>query len=508
MSKGLYVSPTQYVEFADSGRDVRSLSQALATRSRINAGMGLGLLPNPDPILRKQGKAISTYRDLLSDAHVGGCVRRRKSSVKALQWGITRGNASARTSKCIADMFADLDVRGLVGSMLDAVLFGYQPFEIDWAATGRLIVPADIVAKPPEWFAFDEDNQLRFLAQGTGSQGELLPDRKFLLPRQDATYANPYGLADLALVFWPTTFKRGGLKFWLTFTEKYGMPWAVGKHPRNATDEEMESLLDQLESMISDAVAVIPDDASIDIMEASGKASSADIYERLLMFCRAEVSTALLGQNQTTEATSNKASAAVGLEVTDDIRDSDRDVVTAAFNQLVRWIVELNFNDTACPTFEMWAQETVDETQASRDQKLMPSMSASGLRFTPNYYKRSYSLSDDDIERAAPAPASQAGVTDNTDPAFAEADPTAFPDQIAIDGLPATLTAGTLQRQAVQMLQPAVAAIQRGAETSEVLGLLAEAYPAMDASALEQMLSRMLFAAQLWGQLSAQQDLQ
>lgn len=130
--------------------------------------------------------------------------------------------------------------------------------------------------------------------------------QRFIVARQDATYANPYGFPDLSMCFWPATFMRGGLKFWVQFTEKYGSPWVIGKHPRGANDEETDLLLDSLEAMVQDAVAAIPDDASVQIIEAAGKAGSADVYRQLLEYCRSEINVAMLGQNQTTEKDSNR----------------------------------------------------------------------------------------------------------------------------------------------------------------------------------------------------------
>lgn len=34
------------------------------------------------------------------------------------------------------------------------------------------------------------------------------------------------------MCFWPVAFKKGGMKFWLRFAEKFGSPWVIGKHPR------------------------------------------------------------------------------------------------------------------------------------------------------------------------------------------------------------------------------------------------------------------------------------
>jgi phage gp29-like protein len=41
-------------------------------------------------------------------------------------------------------------------------------------------------------------------------------------------------------------FKNGGLKFWVNFSEKYGMPILMGQYNRGATSEEIEKLAQEL----------------------------------------------------------------------------------------------------------------------------------------------------------------------------------------------------------------------------------------------------------------------
>lgn len=405
---GIYVSPNEFVSFADLKKPSKD---AIATRSRVNGSMGIsGTLPNPDPILKKMGKSIQVYRDLTSDAHVGGCVRRRKSSVLALKHGLDKEQAKTPVADFIGKVFAKLQMRTIISQMLDAPLFGYIVLEVMWADVDDKIVPVDVVAKPSEWFFFDDSNQLRMRTKDD-RDGILLPERKFILVRQDATYDNPYGIADLSRCFWPTTFKRGGFEFWLRFTEKYGSPFLVGKHPRNTHNAEVDALLDSLEAMVQDAVAAIPDDSSIEIIEAAGKGSSADIYERFMMFCRSEVSIALTGTNQTTEADTTNASAQAGLTVSEDIRDGDAELVMEAMNTLVRWTVELNASENEeVPVWSMWSPETIDKTQAERDQILKNA----GANFTNEYFIREYNLKEGDLGEQLP-PQSMMGY-----PSFAE----------------------------------------------------------------------------------------
>lgn len=486
-TKGMWVSPTEFVQF---GEPSKSLSDQIATRGRSIDFYGLGMyLPNPDPVLKALGKDIKVYRELRADAHVGGCIRRRKAAVKALEWGLDRDKAKSRVAKSIEAIFADLDLSRIITEMLDAVLYGYQPMEVIWGKVGGYLVPVDVVGKPADWFLYSPENELRFRSRQAQLQGEELPPRKFLVPRQDPSYHNPYGFADLSMCFWPTTFKKGGLKFWVQFTEKYGAPWVIGKHPRSASDAETNQLLDRLEDMVQDAVAVIPDDSSVDIKEAAGKTGSTEVYERLLHFCRSEVSIALLGQNQTTEATANRASAQAGLEVTRDIRDGDKAIVQEAFNTLIRWVCELNFNDGARPVFEMWEQQEVDKVLAERDEKLV----RAGAKLTPAYFKRAYSLQDGDLEEAA-QPATPAAE-------FAEGD--VAPDQDALDAALDALSADALNADAQAMLAPLLKRIAKGIQPDELLGMLAELYPEMDATGLQERLARMIFVANLWGRLHA-----
>ncbi|BAN95464.1 hypothetical protein E05_50350 [Plautia stali symbiont] len=115
---------------------------------------------------------------------------------------------------------------------------------------------------------------------------------------------------------------------------------------------------------MQDAVAVIPDDSSIEFKEPATKGASSSLYKDLIEMARSEITIALLGQNQTTEAETNHASALAGLEVAADIRDGDAVMVMSAVNQILRWLVELNFGDVPVPTWRLWEQETIDEVQA------------------------------------------------------------------------------------------------------------------------------------------------
>ena len=472
------------------------LIDQLATRARSIDFTALGLLlPNPDPILKAQGKDITTYRDMRTDALIGGCIRRRKSAVKALDWGLDRGQAASRVAKSVQSILDDLDLERVIGQMLEATLYGYQPMEISWARVGSMLVPADVQAKPPEWFCFDADSNLRFKTKLNPMFGDLLPERKFLLPRQDPTYQNPYGFADLSMCFWPLIFKKGGLKFWLAFSEKFGSAFSVGKLPRSATNAERAELLDSLEALIQDGVATIPDDGSIELVEMAGKAASADLYERLVLHCRGEISIALLGQNQTTEASANKASSVSGLEVTKDLRDGDAEIVGAAFNQLIAWVCELNFGGGQAPVFSLWDQRDQDTLQASRDK----SNYEAGARYTNAYWQRSYGYQEGDLQ-ATVAASNVAGTLQQTTTG------TAFAEAVAAD--PTQANTNTLMSAGAPIWSAMVDQLQAMVDSADSLARLqqsvTQAYGDLDSAELVKLMAAAMALAELKGMESAQ----
>ncbi|HII0645650.1 TPA: DUF935 domain-containing protein [Salmonella enterica subsp. enterica serovar Yopougon] len=503
MSKGIYVSPTQFISFAE--RDRRRLTDEIASRGNTIWGFGsfLGMLPNPDPILKATGQDIRAYRDMRSDPVVGGAIRRRKSAVKALERGFNEGDTDTPVCEFLKAMMATWDMDTIIGGLLDAPLYGYQPAELMWVKDNGRFVISNIVTKPPEWFSFDTNNRLRFRGNAGPAEGLLVPEYKFVCPAQDATYDNPYGFPDLSMCFWPALFKKHGWRFWMQFVEKYATPWVVGKHKSGQNEGSIDELMDALEKMVQDAVAVIPDDSSVEIKEAMGKANSSGIFQQMIAMARAEISIALLGQNQTTEADANKASAQAGLEVTNDIRDGDATLVAGAINQALRYAAELNFGDVPVPVWNMWEQESIDDTQAKRDLTL----SQTAGFFSEQYYQREYGLQPGDLlpRQGMPQPPETAGAHLPVSLAFAEsAAQRDFAAQDALDvALEQLLQTGVMTRELTVMLTPLLDALSDGLSPSELMGQLAELYPQMDADGLTERLARVMFVAKIMGRLHA-----
>lgn len=471
------------------------------------------LLPNPDPILKARGLDIKVYRDMCHDPLIGSCIARRKASVQALEWGLDRGQASSRVAKAVQAMLDSLPLATIFEQMQDCTLFGYQPMEILWAQ-GGLTYPKDILDKPPEWFCFDADNQLRFKTRTAPMYGELQPDRKYLLPRKSPTYQNPYGFAELSMCYWPLLFKKGGIKFWLGFSEKFGSAFSVGKLPRSATPQERAELLDSLEALIQNGVATIPDDGSIELIESAGKSASSDLYHTLVQHCSSEIAIALLGQNQTTQASANKASATAGLEVTKDLRDADAQIIAAAINQLIQWFCEVNFAAVTPPVFSFWDQAEQDQMRALRDKTLYDS----GARFTNAYWMREYEYQEGDLQpelgsAAAGASGFNTAVASalpvfppkmrdsgDTGTAAAFADPASAPDPLQAQTDTLVTASAPLWSAMADHLQ---SLIDQASSTADLQQKIVQAYGSLESDQLVKLMAAALALAELKGMADA-----
>jgi len=455
-------------------------------------------LPNPDPVLKRMGKDISVYTDLLSDDHVGGCADSRAAGVESLNWAVDAGKAPTRATTFCQDMLDGLKLHRVISEALSTPLFGYGVLEITWQlGADNLVRAVKVQRKPCRWFCFDGANRLMFRSK-SNPLGEVLPERKFLLGTHKASYENPYGIPVLSRAFWPAMFKKNGFKFWAVFCEKYGMPHIVGKVPRGAGPNEIGELMHDLENMVQDAVAVIPDDSSVEIKDAAASGGSVDAYERYLGYCEKSISKALLGQTLTTDVgdKGSYAAAKTHMEVRADIITGDKKIVEEIIQQLLDWTCEFNFPGEAVPVFTMFAPEDVDMQQAERDEAL----TRTGVRFRKSYFQREYGLTEDDFDLVDPLAAAAATGGTTTFAAKAPAPAGAAPEQLAED---MQLSPEALQTQAAALAQPVMDAIKAGGGLEEIEAAVMAAYPDMDTAKFQEQLARALYVAEIWGRMNA-----
>ena len=364
----------------------------------------LNRLENPDPTLRTEaaGKGLKLYDEVDRDPHAGAVLQSRYLSVISKEWEVLPGEEPSTKGRPAtvsqAQKVADFVKQTLLNTnfdqarqeLLQAVLYGFYVGEVIWEVKDNAIVPQRIRAKHPRRFSFTMDRELRLLTPRDMIEGEPVPDRKFIR----FTYGssdNPFGKGLGQKLWWSVWFKKNGIKFWLVFLEKFGMPTAVGKYPPGTIPEQQQALLDAIDAIHNETGIKIPDSMAIELLEAarSGRVT----YETLCEYMDKQISKAVLGQTATTEGTPGK----LGNEQSQE--ETKRDIVVADAglldeclnNSIVKWIVDYNFPGVAAyPKLQTRTEAEKDlKGLAERDKTLTNDI---GLPVTRRYFYETYAI--------------------------------------------------------------------------------------------------------------------
>jgi phage gp29-like protein len=488
------------------------MTAEIATRSTdLVFYSALDVLPNPDTVLRKLGKSQEVFDAIYGDAHAAGELRSIRAALLGYEWRVTPGGESAADLQAFALCEQLLEHRpaphmhwsDVIWSMALSIFRGLAVHEIVWERQDRFLMPVAVIDRPQRRFVFDLDNQLRLLTREQPFRGAETGAYKWLLTRHAPTFENPYGWALFSSCFWPYTFKHGGYKWFVKFCEKYGLPWPIGKYPQGTPKAQQDDLADALAKMVQDGVAVIPDGGSVDLLSVTTGVTLPQ--ERLINLCNREMSKALTSQTLATEIqdTGARAASETHREREMAVNECDRAIVEQTFDELFAWVTEINVAGALPPKFEFyeeadaradWAEVLnkargyIDVPVAFAHDRLQIPMAQEGEEVLPR--------------AQAPAPTGAEFIR-RPGRTFAAAAQDAI---AAIDAAADGITDAELQAQAEAMIEPVMAFIREQGVTTETLGRLAEVYPDMDGDALQEMLARMLFVAEVWGRLSVGED--
>ena len=473
------------------------------------------VMPNPDPVLKARGQDIQIYRELEVDAHVAACIQSRKAGTLSLEWMVSVNGTAAESpeAKFLKEVFGDMDLRRTIQDILDAPLYGHQELEIYWRPihsvhSGRtFIVPTQVIGKPQEWFAFDRHGTLRLKKRGVPA-GVIPPARKFLVARHNNRYLNPYGMPVLSQCFWPLTFKRGGVRYWVEFMEKFGNPYVIEAYePGAGNTKTVQHRAEELNDMVANAVIVHSKGSEIRFETAATSAGSGTLHREAAMFFNSEISKSILSQTLTTEMgdTGSYAASNTHLQVRQDVVDADTIMVEHALAQLCSWIVELNFGRTAlAPRITLYEEKDVDEKRASRDSTLA---GTNQIRFTKKYWMREYGFADDDIDVPG-ANDGAAVLSEFHEHEFGEnhvSEALAIGSQRTLD-LTSDLLTDKLAEATEQWMSPVMALANECSSVEEMQQRLPQLFEQMDPKEFEQRFGNALFVSRILGRSSTRED--
>lgn len=476
----------------------------------------LNRLENPDPVLRTEaaGKGLKLYDEIDRDSHAGSVLQTRAFAVVGKDWSIVPARSARKAGRPAAtsqeQFVADFVTEVLEGcnfdqaraELLQAVLYGYSVVEVLWKVRpdGRIGI-GKLLGKHPRRFVFTPERKLRLLTPQRMIDGEPVPARKFVA----FTFGdsdNPYGKGLGRRLWWPVWFKKNGIKFWMIFLDKFGMPTTVGKYPPGTLQEDQDKLLAAIDAIQTDTGIKIPETMSIEFLEAARAGTVT--HEALCEYMDRQISKAVLGQTASTEGTPGKlGNEAAQNEVRQDILEADADLLDTVINEtLVRWIVDYNFAGvTDYPKIITHAAARPDlKERIEIDSRLASDV---GLPMGRQYFYETYGIPEPAAgeELVKPAPKPPAAPVGNGDKGkganFAEG-ARFTPDQAALERFIAKAAAAPSGIE-----QKIIASVEEAQSYDEAMTALLELYPELDARELADLMERALFNAELFGRYAA-----
>ena len=264
----------------------------------------------------------------------------------------------------------------LLRDMLDALAKGFSVCEIDWDTSCKLWKPGKYTWKDPRWFQYDKETGQTLMLRDelTTELHQLLPN-KFIIhePHLISGTQIAGGLALPALFYF--MLKSYDVTSWAAFIDRYGFPIRLGKYSRKATQDDIKTLRRAVASIGADFGAVIPEGATIEIIESKTSNENSTAYQSMATWIDKQVSKLVLGQTMTTDDGSSRAQGEIHEEVRQDIAAADALAIADTLNSsLIVPYVNFNFGEQECyPEIVLYKPDKKNiEQVVSAIEKLAP----------------------------------------------------------------------------------------------------------------------------------------
>lgn len=421
-------------------------------------------------------------------------------------------------------------------------------YRFHWAAERFLILP-DADFDKAQSLGLSSDLSPTYFSELEGAGiGIEPPPWKVLVHRTRIKSGHPAKAGVLRVCAMFFYFRNAAFKDVSVYCEIYGMPLRVGKYPPGSTDQDKAELQAGLESLGSDAAAIVSNLMDISFEESSSRTGGGAPYLEFLKECERQLALAVLGQDQTNTHNPSGGRTQVaegGSVVRQDLLEADCiDAQTTLTQQLCFPIVGFSHYgweaaETLCPRFKIHYEPSEDYvTRSQVDEVLYTKL---GLPFTYGRLAKDYGRElppnfktpDDVVQFPASPNAGLAGL-------FGQPTGTSFPPKKPKPGQPpippkrpgvpgrkpvkALGSGGDTEAQVelddmitealpyaedfvASLTATARAIVMESKSLQEIPGRLAAAFSDLDQSELETLIRRSMFVAKLHGMASARRVL-
>lgn len=454
------------------------------------------------------------------DTHLQSELGKRRRAVQEVSWSLAPPrNASAqekRDTEALQEILTDATWwEDMLFDATDAILKGYSAQEISWEYVEKMHIPRAIELSDPAIFQLNPHNRNQLMLRNGTYTGKEPNVFGWVMHRAKSKSGYLARIGLVRTLVWPFIFKNYSVRDLAEFLEIYGLPLRVGKYPSGASEKEKATLLRAVMGIGHNAGGIIPRGMEIDFQNAADGQS--DPFMAMMDWGEKSMSKAILGGTLTSQAdgkTSTNALGAIHNEVRTEVRNSDLKQLAITINRdLIYPMYALNFPSYRSPLRQ---PQIVFDIKEPEDIKVystaLPALAAYmdipahwaheklGIP-DPKPGEKILSTQGEVLPEDKPAPV--APPAEKVPPVALSANdvkPKNTPEHDEIDDMASSVTGEEWQAVMQPILQPVIDAINAEGPTA-ALDKAAELFPVMDDSQLINLLTRAMFAAEVYGRL-------
>ncbi|MBK0062395.1 MULTISPECIES: DUF935 domain-containing protein [unclassified Acinetobacter] len=456
------------------------------------------------------------------DGHIFSELSKRKKAINELDWEVKPPKNATDQEKKIAsevhEWIDDIDdLEMIFFDALDAIGHGYSCQAIEWEKVGSLILPKSFEHRLAREFKTptNQPNELRWVKNGVE---EELWDYGWLTHYHKAKsgYISRSGLH--RVLCYPYVFKNYGMADVLRFLEVYGLPIRIGSYPAGATKEEKWTLLKAVLSIGRDAGGIIPQGMKIDFQNAAS--GDTDNHMGLIKYCDQTESKIIVGGTLLSDVSGKTSTNAqsktheIGFETI--IKSDAKQLGRSITGTLISYLMRLNFPNITPDRYPKFKFDVSDIEDIETYAKAIPELVDVGMQIPLEWVHTKLGIPQPDSKDVPVLsriqPQQQAANRFNFKgfklaSLSQQLQQNLYQDQALLDQAMNQLDSGQINAQAQAIIAPILKQLEPAKTIDEALGIIAEIAPGKTMDQMQEMLTKLIFSAEVWGAIAVQSEL-
>jgi len=303
----------------------------------------------------------------------------------------TRMLQGVKGGKAIPDGRTTIGIDGLIAHLATAILPGYALSEILWEAGGGDISGFLAIAAKDIYFPKGRWSPHLQVAGYAATEPQPTIPCKFVWHRHNTLSGDPVRGGLIRPLGWMFLFSALGVKSFVRFVEKYGLPFVAARVDKENWDSNRHEIADVVCNFGNDGGAVFGKGVELDIIAAAQSGGSGSVQKVLLDYFRDAKTRVILGQLASSAEATGMSNGTAQDEVRGDILAADAQSVACSIERdiLACWTAWKYGPDAPVPSFSF---DLEDEEDLAEVADTVVKLSQAGHQADPDWVESKFGI--------------------------------------------------------------------------------------------------------------------